>query len=133
MKLKSDRTVAVPSAVAQVVSTCWDGPLDELSSQVLAPYFVRREPRLRARAALEGLLSDPERKNGWSPGRDAGAEPPLAVNEIRRLRARLHRPQHPAGHYLVIAVSSTSVIFQSVVKWTVRRVAFSPFIRSASS
>ncbi|MDE3724843.1 IS701 family transposase [Nocardiopsis sp. N85] len=35
-------------------------------SQVVAPFFGRREPRLRARSYLLGLLSSLERKNGWS-------------------------------------------------------------------
>ena len=39
---------------------------EDMFAEVVAPAFVRREPRLRARAYLLGLVSGLERKNGWT-------------------------------------------------------------------
>ncbi|WP_425465410.1 IS701 family transposase, partial [Nonomuraea mesophila] len=74
--------MAVWSTVAQAGPACWDDALDELFSQVLAPFFGRREPRLRARACLEGLLSDLERKNGWSLAEYAGDTCPDGMQRL---------------------------------------------------
>jgi SRSO17 transposase len=77
-----DRAVAVPSTVAQGVPARWDDALDELFSQVLAPFFVRSEPRLRARVCLDGLLSGLERKNGWSLAEYAGDGTPDGMQRL---------------------------------------------------
>ena len=51
----------------------WAAQLDELCSRI-APRFSRIEPRRRARAYLQGLLSPLERKNGcW------GGRPPYGI------------------------------------------------------
>ncbi len=42
----------------------WAAQLDDLATRI-APRFSRIEPRRRARAYLQGLLSPLERKNGW--------------------------------------------------------------------
>ncbi len=51
----------------------WDAVFDDMFALVVAPAFVRREPRLRARAYLLGLMSGLERKNGWDVGGVLGA------------------------------------------------------------
>nr|WP_282707167.1 IS701 family transposase [Nonomuraea coxensis] len=56
--------------------------MDELFSQVLAPFFVRSEPRLRARACLDGLLSSLERKNGWLLAEYAGNGTPDGMQRL---------------------------------------------------
>ena len=58
--------MAVPSNVLEFDPVAGAARLEELFAQVAAPFFGRREPRLRARAYLDGLLSGLERKNGWS-------------------------------------------------------------------
>jgi hypothetical protein len=50
----------------------WDAAFDDMFVQVVAPAFAGREPRLRARAYLRGLVSGLERKNGWTLAEFAG-------------------------------------------------------------
>ena len=49
----------------------WADQLDDLVARI-APRFSRIEPRRRARAYLQGLLSPLERKNGWHLAEAAG-------------------------------------------------------------
>ncbi|GAA2419583.1 hypothetical protein [Nonomuraea africana] len=56
--------MAVTVRVVEVDPAAWLERLDELFIEVVAPFFYRREPRLRARSYLLGLLSGLERKNG---------------------------------------------------------------------
>ncbi|WP_306368724.1 IS701 family transposase [Nocardiopsis sp. CC223A] len=51
-------------------------------SQTVAPFFGRREPRLRARSYLLGLLSSLERKNGWSLAEFAGDATPDGMQRL---------------------------------------------------
>jgi len=51
-------------------------------AQVVAPFFFRREPRLRARAYLLGLVSGLERKNGWSLAELAGDACPDGMQRL---------------------------------------------------
>src|SRR5580700_2699858 len=51
-------------------------------AEVVAPAFVRREPRLRARAYLLGLVSGLERKNGWTLAEFAGDATPDGVQRL---------------------------------------------------
>ena len=44
--------------------TAWSMELAQLHRRI-APRFARAEPRQRALAYLQGLLSPVERKNGW--------------------------------------------------------------------
>lgn len=74
--------MAVRSTVAQDVGAEWGDALDELFSQVLAPFFARSEPRQRARAFVEGLLSGLERKNGWSLAEYAGDVTPDGMQRL---------------------------------------------------
>ncbi|WP_456049255.1 IS701 family transposase [Actinomadura craniellae] len=60
----------------------WVDGFEELFSQVVAPFFGRREPRLRARGYLLGLLSSLERKNGWSLAEFAGDKTPDGMQRL---------------------------------------------------
>jgi SRSO17 transposase len=64
----------------------WADQLDELVAQI-APRFGRIEPRRRARAYLQGLLSPLERKNGWHLAEAAGDATPDGVQDFL---ARMH-------------------------------------------
>jgi SRSO17 transposase len=66
----------------EIDPSVWADGLEELFSQVVAPYFGRREPRLRARGYLSGLLSSLERKNGWSLAEFAGDARPDGMQRL---------------------------------------------------
>ena len=51
-------------------------------ARVLAPAFFRREPRLRARSYLLGLVSGLERKNGWTLAEFAGDATPDGMQRL---------------------------------------------------
>jgi SRSO17 transposase len=53
----------------------------------LAPYFERAEPRRRALACLQGLLSPAERKNSWQLAEVSGDASPYGLQHLLR-RAR---------------------------------------------
>lgn len=46
--------VAVTASVVETDPAAWVRRLDELLSEVVDPFFYRREPRLRARSYLLG-------------------------------------------------------------------------------
>ena len=48
----------------------------------LAPYFARAEPRQRALAYLQGLLSPAERKNSWQLAEVSGAATPYGFQHL---------------------------------------------------
>ena len=64
----------------------WADQLDDLVARI-APRFSRIEPRRRARAYLQGLLSPLERKNGWHLAEAAGDASPDGVQDFL---ARMH-------------------------------------------
>src|ERR687893_1227969 len=64
----------------------WADQLGDLCS-LIAPRFTRIEPRRRARAYLQGLLSPLERKNGWHLAEAAGDASPDGVQDFL---ARMH-------------------------------------------
>ena len=64
----------------------WAEQLDDLVTRI-APRFRRVEPRRRARAYLQGLLSPLERKNGWHLAEAAGDASPDGVQDFL---ARMH-------------------------------------------
>jgi SRSO17 transposase len=70
--------------VAEV--TAWAAGLDMLAAH-LGARFRRAEPRRRARAYLQGLLSPVERKNGWQLAEQAGDATP---DGMQRLLATYH-------------------------------------------
>jgi SRSO17 transposase len=59
----------------------WADQLDDLCTRI-APRFGRIEPRRRARAYLQGLLSPLERKNGWHLAEAAGDASPDGVQDF---------------------------------------------------
>src|ERR671913_69131 len=59
----------------------WANQLDDLCTRI-APRFGRIEPRRRARAYLQGLLSPLERKNGWHLAEAAGDLTPDGVQDF---------------------------------------------------
>src|SRR5215207_10069476 len=59
----------------------WAAGLEEVSWRI-GPRFVRPEPRARAAAYLRGLLSDAERKNGWTLAERAGDSTPDAMQRL---------------------------------------------------
>ena len=94
------------SPVPSVTATHWAAGLDEVA-QRLATRFSRSEPRHRALAYLQGLLSPIERKNGWQLAEQAGDESPYGVQHL------LGRATWEADEVRVICVptwSSTSAI-----------------------
>src|SRR5918912_4041426 len=64
----------------------WAAQLDDLCTRI-ARRFSRIEPRRRARAYLQGLLSPLERKNGWHLAEAAGDMTPDGVQDFL---ARMH-------------------------------------------
>src|SRR5260370_8390288 len=72
-------TTAYQPSVAEV--TNWVGELQALQARI-APRFERAEPRRRALAYLQGLLSPTERKNGWQPAEDAGERTPAGMHPL---------------------------------------------------
>src|ERR671933_501880 len=59
----------------------WTRALEEVAGRI-APRFGRAEPRRRALAYLQGLLSSLERKNGWHLAQAAGDRTPEGVQEF---------------------------------------------------
>lgn len=76
----SDHKAAVAAGV-RVDPDGWLDGFDEMFALV-AGRFSRREPRLRARAYLLGLLSGVERKNGWSLAELAGDVSPDGMQRL---------------------------------------------------
>src|SRR3954454_14732146 len=65
----------------------WADQLDDLVARI-APRFSRIEPRRRARAYLQGLLSPLGRKNGWHLAEAAGDASP--DNGVQDFLSRMH-------------------------------------------
>lgn len=74
--------MAVAATVAEIDPRVWADEFDDLFAQVVAPFFGRREPRIRARAYLLGLMSALERKNGWSLAEFAGDATPDGMQRL---------------------------------------------------
>jgi SRSO17 transposase len=77
-----DRAAAVAPSVGDVDPPGWLDRLEDLFGRVLAPVFVRREPRLRAWSYLVGLTSGLERKNGWTLAELAGDRTPDGMQRL---------------------------------------------------
>src|SRR6266496_1908571 len=77
-----DRVAAVVPSVDEASVAGWAAAFDDMFAQVVAPAFARREPRLRARAYLRGLVSGLERKNGWSLAEFAGDATPDGMQRL---------------------------------------------------
>jgi SRSO17 transposase len=59
----------------------WVQDLVDLHARI-APRFARSEPRLRALAYLQGILSETERKNGWQLAEHAGEARPDGMQRL---------------------------------------------------
>ena len=81
-------TVLIDHAAAVVPSVDGIDPagrlahFDEMFAEVVAPAFFRREPRLRSRSYLLGLVSGVERKNGWTLAEFAGEATPDGMQRL---------------------------------------------------
>jgi hypothetical protein len=72
-----DHAAAVVPSVDGIDPAGWLAHFDEMFAEVVAPAFFRREPRLRSRSYLLGLVSGVERKNGWTLAEFAGEATPV--------------------------------------------------------
>lgn len=72
-------TTAYQPSVAEVGE--WASELEALHARI-APRFERAEPRRRALAYLQGLLSHTERKNGWQLAEEAGERTPDGMQRL---------------------------------------------------
>ena len=59
----------------------WGQELERLHARI-APRFVRPEPRRRALAYLQGIVSDTSRKNGWQLAEQAGEARPDGMQRL---------------------------------------------------
>jgi len=69
------------SSAAPESATRWADGLEEVA-QRLGTRFLRSEPRRRAVAYLQGLLSPVGRKNGWQLAEQAGDESPYGIQHL---------------------------------------------------
>lgn len=67
--------------ITQAAVQDWATELDQVH-RLVAPHFVRSEPRQRVRAYLAGLLSPIERKNGWQLAEQAGEPTPTGMQRV---------------------------------------------------
>jgi hypothetical protein len=66
--MKQDQHTTRTASRTTAADVCrWAQTLSRLHER-LAPRFARPEPRRRALAYLQGILSETSRKNGWKPG-----------------------------------------------------------------
>lgn len=80
-----DHAAAVVPSVDGIDLPGWLARFDDMFAAVVAPAFFRREPRMRARAYLLGLVSGLERKNGWT----LAALAPLAERDAHHFACRI--------------------------------------------
>ena len=69
------------SPAVSASATHWAAGLDEIARRI-GGRFPRSEPRQRAVAYLQGLLSPVERKNGWQLAEQAGDESPYGMQHL---------------------------------------------------
>ena len=77
-----DRDAAAVPGVGEIDLSGWRDEFDGMFAEVLAPAFVRREPRLRARSYVLCLVSGLERKNGWTLAEHAGDGTPDGMQRL---------------------------------------------------
>ena len=77
-----DRAAAAVPSVDGIDPAGWHEEFDGMFAEVLAPAFGRREPRLRARWYVLGLVSGLERKNGWTLAEFAGDLSPDGMQRL---------------------------------------------------
>jgi SRSO17 transposase len=74
--------VAAAAPGVEIDPAAWAGLFEDMFAELVAPAFARREPRLRARAYLLGLVSGLERKNGWTLAEFAGDATPDGMQRL---------------------------------------------------
>jgi SRSO17 transposase len=95
----------------------WAQALTSLHTRI-APHFARKEPRRRALAFLQGILSQVERKNGWQLAEHAGEATPYgmqrllssAVWDVSQVRdeLRAYALEQLGRHEAMLAIDETS-------------------------
>jgi SRSO17 transposase len=79
VQVTQEQVVVEGASVEDV--TAWARGLEAMHARI-AVHFARREPRRRALAYLQGLLSPIERKNGWQLAEFAGDPTPDGVQRL---------------------------------------------------
>ena len=82
MTVLIDHVAAAAREAPEIAPGAWAGLFEDMFAEVVAPAFARREPRLRARAYLLGLVSGLERKNGWTLAEFAGDRSPDGMQRL---------------------------------------------------
>jgi SRSO17 transposase len=77
-----DHAAAVAPSLDEAGLAGWAALFDDMFAEVVAPAFCRREPRLRSRWYLLGLVSGLERKNGWTLAEFAGEATPDGMQRL---------------------------------------------------
>jgi hypothetical protein len=80
MTVLIDHVASAVPGVGEIDPAAWAALFEDMLAEVVAPPFVRREPRLRARAYLLGLVSGLGRRNGWTLAEFAGDATPDEKN-----------------------------------------------------
>jgi len=80
--MKQDNHITLTSKATTPADICrWVQALFRLHAR-LAPRFARPEPRRRALAYLQGIVSDTARKNGWQLAEHAGEARPDGMQRL---------------------------------------------------
>jgi SRSO17 transposase len=81
-KMKQDQQTPLVGEKMSPATVCrWAQALTQLHARI-APHFARPEPRRRALAYLQGLLSPIERKNGWHLAEHAREATPYGMQRL---------------------------------------------------
>src|SRR5256712_12445106 len=80
--MKPSQQMTSSEAKTTLTDVCrWAHALTRLHARI-APRFVRPEPRRRALAYLQGIVSSVERKNGWQLAEHAGEARPDGMQRL---------------------------------------------------
>jgi hypothetical protein len=71
--------MAFSSLDASFPEEIWTTSFNELSQRI-RQYFLRPEPHQRARAYVQGLMSESSRKNGWQVAEEIGEAARMQYN-----------------------------------------------------
>lgn len=82
MTVLIDHVVVAAREAPEIAPDTWAALFEDMVAGVVAQAFARREPRLRARAYLLGLVSGLERKNGWTLAEYAGDATPDGMQRL---------------------------------------------------
>jgi SRSO17 transposase len=118
-----------PPAEVGAVAT-WAEGLEAVHAR-LAPRFARAEPRRRALAYVQGLLSPVERKNGWQLAEQAGEATPDGMQHLLaradwdadqvRDDLRMYVVEHLGDEQAVLVVDETGFLKKSTKSVGVQR------------